>query len=411
LIHPNKTGSLAAVRFSPDGKRIIAGDYPGGVVALWDVASGKRLTTIETGHGLRASSEYFAVSPDWRTLFAWREKRKYERVEQDGKRMMRWTFDGDIRVWNLDDGKLIRTYKQKPPHNIRFMRLAPSGEMFYTHDELPGTYEGGPKGAISLWDVKTGTSRTLDGRQNAECFSPDGRTLTLTVNDEDGYVRALKLIDVASGREKWSRPITEKYAWLNVHAFTPDGRLMFGTLRVFEARRKYDAERCWLKWWDAATGREVASLEEDNKDIFSSLRCSPDGQMLAAVNWHWKRLSTQKLFLYSVPEKRLLRTVILGEKKEGMRPLASSPVFSPDGKWLAVITRTYPEKTVGDDLDARDVPQPRILLIETATGEIRETMIAPQGFSNDACFSPDGRTLATGGLGRVLLWDMTEMPE
>ena len=57
------------------------------------------------------------------------------------------------------------------------------------------------------------------------------------------------------------------------------------------------------------------------------------------------------------------------------------------------------------------VPQPRIHLIEVATGEIRETMIAPQSFSNAACLRPDGRMLATGGHGRVLLWDMTKMPE
>jgi hypothetical protein len=57
------------------------------------------------------------------------------------------------------------------------------------------------------------------------------------------------------------------------------------------------------------------------------------------------------------------------------------------------------------------VPQPRIHLIETATGEIRETMIAPQGFSSNVCFSPDGHTLATDGHGRVLLWDMPKMPD
>jgi hypothetical protein len=77
-----------------------------------------------------------------------------------------------------------------------------------------------------------------------------------------------------------------------------------------------------------------------------------------------------------------------------------------------VITRLYPESARGgDDLDARDLPQPRIHLIETATGAIRETMIAPLSFSNNACFSPDGRTLATDGLGRVLLWDMTKVPD
>jgi WD40 repeat protein len=161
-------------------------------------------------------------------------------------------------------------------------------------------------------------------------------------------------------------------------------------------------------WWDVATGREVASFPCEKNESSSISVLSPDGQIAVPLNWQGDK---RKLSLFNVPEKRLLRTVLLCEKTEGQRPIASSPVFNPDGKWLAVITRTYPEKTVGDDLDARDVPQPRILLIETATGEIRETMIAPQGFSTDACFSPDGRTLATGGHGRVLLWDMTKMPD
>ncbi|MGH7223792.1 MAG: hypothetical protein ACRELF_11225, partial [Gemmataceae bacterium] len=81
LMHPNKAGSIGDVKFSPDGKRILAGDYPGGVVVRWDVASGKRLTTIEMQAGLRSTSRYFAVAPDWRTVYSWREKRKYERLE------------------------------------------------------------------------------------------------------------------------------------------------------------------------------------------------------------------------------------------------------------------------------------------------------------------------------------------
>lgn len=410
LIHPNKTISIGELMFSPDGKYILAGDYPGGVVVLWDVASGKRVTTIEMQSGLRSTARYFAAAPDWRTVYSWREKRKYERVEQDGKRMIRWAFDGAILAWSLADGKLLRTYKHDPAHNVRYMQMSPDGRVILTYEELPGTYERGPKSVVTLWDVASGRCRTLDGIDNSGVFSPDGKTLPCTVQDEDGYVRVLKMIDVSSGREKWIRQIAEKNAWLGIRAFTPDGRLMFGTLRVFEKRKNYDSERCWLKWWDAATGDEVASFEADNKDIFSDLRCSPDGQMLAVANWHWKGLRTQKLFLYSVPEKRLLRTVVLSERKEEMRPIASEPAFSPDGKWLAIITRMYPEKETGENVDPRDLPQPRILLIEATTGEIRETMVAPQSFSNEVCFSPDGRTLATGGHGRVLLWDMTKPP-
>lgn len=135
---------------------------------------------------------------------------------------------------------------------------------------------------------------------------------------------------------------------------------------------------------------------------------SPDGKTAVTLNWQGDK---RKLLLFHVPEKRLERTILVSEKTEGFRPSASSPAFSPDGKWLAVGTCLYPEKTDGGELDPRDLPQPRILLIEMATGAIRETLIAPQGGVSSPCFSPDGRTLATGGYGRVLLWDVTKMPQ
>ena len=69
LIHPNRGSVLAGLRFSADGKRLIAGDYPGGVVVVWEVAGGKQLTSVETGYGYRNGAEYFSVAPDWKSLY------------------------------------------------------------------------------------------------------------------------------------------------------------------------------------------------------------------------------------------------------------------------------------------------------------------------------------------------------
>ncbi len=63
LVHPNRTSIISEIHYSPDGKRIIAGDYPGGVVVVWDVATGKQLTAIDTGYGYRGSAQYFFLSP------------------------------------------------------------------------------------------------------------------------------------------------------------------------------------------------------------------------------------------------------------------------------------------------------------------------------------------------------------
>lgn len=404
LVHPHKTASIYQLHFSPDGKRILAGDYSGGMVVVWDVASGKQLTTIETGNS------YYAISPDWRTLFAARLKtRKYERLEQNGKAMYRWTFDGGVRAWSLDDGKLLRTYKHQPGTGIGSVQLSPDGKRFVTAENLSGIYERSFKSTVSLWDVQTGEHRTLEGRQSFGKFTSDGRSYTSTIlQEQNNHAQAMKLMDVATGQEKWSIPIAGKSTSVGVYAISRDGQIFFGSLDIYDNPQKWDKWRSSMKWWDAATGHEIASFEGEKNDGFMNYRCSPDGRTLAVLN---TKRDKRKLFLYSIAGKRLLQTVVLGEKTEGQQLIASGLTFHPSSKWLAVITRRYPEKSAGADLDARDLPQPRILLIETATGVIRETLIFPQTISNVACFSPDGRTLATDGNGRVLLWDMTKMPQ
>jgi WD40 repeat protein len=412
LIHPNRTSALVGLRFSTDGKRLIAGDYPGGVVVVWEVESGRELATIETGYGSRGSEKYLFLSPDWQTLFvSWEKKAKTEGLEKNGKRLVRWEFDGSVRAWDLTTGQLRKTFKHQPPRNILGMQLSPDGAKLVTFEELPGTYEHSPKRAASLWDVKTGEYCSLpDGLQFYTEFSPNGQVLASVAEGEDLYAQAVKLCDTATGREQLAIPIRDKNARLYISAFSPDGRLLVGDCRVFERAQKWDNWQGWLKWWDAATGREVASFS-GGKNSGHESRFSPDGQVLAAVNRQWEKNTLEKntLLLYRVPEQRLFRSVSLGESAKGERPVTTGPVFSPDGKWLALMTQMIPDQGSGDP-DVRDVSQPRIHLIDVAAGEIRETLSAPQCLAWSACFSPDGRTLATSGHGRILLWDLAKLP-
>src|SRR5260370_40882704 len=238
----------------------MGGDYPGGVVVIWDAATGKQLMAIETGNGYRRSSEYFFLSQDWKTLYVAREKRKANRVEKNGKNFIHWEFDGDVRAWDMSTGKLCDTFKHKPPRGIEGMLLSLDGSTIATFEELSGESDPGPKRAASLWDVMTRQWRPLsEALEYWSVYSPDSKILASPVGSPSGWTIAIKLIDVGTAKEKVVIPIAEKNVRVGYIAFSPDGKQLLGQVREDEGRH-------WLRFWDATTGQEMASLEGDKKD-------------------------------------------------------------------------------------------------------------------------------------------------
>jgi WD40 repeat protein len=394
LIHPSRSGTLVGLRFTPDGKRLIAGDYPGGVVVLWDVASGKQLAQIEAGYGYRPSSDYFCLSTNWRTLYVPREKRKTTRIEKGGKKMTRGDFSGDVRAWDLDTGQLQHTFTHTPPRGMGEMVLSPDGTTFATFEQLSGITERGWDHAATLWDVKTGQFRPLPGRLFYwSVYTPDSRILAAPADLGSGQ-SAIKLFDTATAREIGSIAVPEKNARIAYIAYSPDGKLLVGQVRDEAKSRRH-----WLRFWDPATGRTLASIEGEKGAFFIHMAFSPDGRLLIATD----SVNEGRLALFDVQGKKLVRRLVL-EKKAHVPAF----VFSPDGKWLAALTQVIPEEMLRRDWVPEEMPQPHIHLIDTVSGAVRETLVAPQGTSVSACFSPDDKTLATSGNGRVLLWDLTK---
>jgi WD40 repeat protein len=403
LAHPNPGGRLYGLRYSPDGRRIIAGDYPGGVIRVWDVETGEPLTTIETGQGSWHSARYFFLTADWKTIYVSRRQRRSHSIEKDGKKLARWECEGDVRTWNLDTGELRRTFKHSPPRGIVDMALAPDGSALLACEELSGEDEDGPKRGVSLWDTNTGRYRALPDSCSGQLgFSPDSKAVAIGVHDAAGYTIAVKLYDVASAREQRLIPIAEKFARAGPWIFVPDGQLLVGYIQAFPGKGIWKDWGAHLRFWDVATGREVASFSAAAKgSVFSGAAFSADGRMLADITWGG---DTSEMFLIDLRVMELARAMIPNKTT-----MWCSPAFSPDGNWLAWSTQVIPDGLRGQELVAEDVPQPHIHLIDVSEKKVRETIVAPPGFAVSACFSPDGRTLATSGHGEVLLWDFMDL--
>ncbi|HYE30477.1 MAG TPA: c-type cytochrome domain-containing protein [Methylomirabilota bacterium] len=118
---------------------------------------------------------------------------------------------GEIRFYNVNDGKLTRTI-QSHGDTVYSLAVSPDGKLLAS-----GSYDQ----TIKIWNTETGAEvRTLSGHNGcvyAVAFRQDGKILASASAD-----RTVKLWDVQTGerRDTLSQPLKEVFAL----AFSPDGK-------------------------------------------------------------------------------------------------------------------------------------------------------------------------------------------
>jgi WD40 repeat protein len=374
--------------FSPDGKRVIGAGYPSGTVQVWDTATGKQLHTLRTPRGYRRAGDYVLPAPDGRTVYVPVEKIKVVRSEKDGKRVFGRQYDGEIQVWDLATGRRRPSLRHEPGRGELWSSLSPDGRSLLVVEMVN---DGGPgKAVLTLWDVQARAPRQLAEGYWVHRFAPDGKTFAACSSDHRAKRSVLKLWDADTGKERFVLG-EARDAYFGVPAFSPDGRYVAASLGT--PRETPPAVRLW----DVATGQEAGGFVTPEKGWYlRTLAFSPDGRRLAAAS------DEGRLFLYDVPARKLARVHAVGTEI-GLR----EPVFSPDGKTLAVAGMEIPKEFErASDPDPFDLPQPRVFLFDVISGGPPEVLVCPHGYVGQLAFSPDGRTLALGSYGCVLLFDV-----
>jgi RNA polymerase sigma factor (sigma-70 family) len=209
------------------------------------------------------------------------------------------------------------------------------------------------------------TLHEREGRVWTAAFSPDGKRLATGSGGPAGHPGALKLWDVATGRELAGLGESRSVRWV---AFSPDGKTL--------ATAEHDGT---AKLRDASSGAVLRTLAGHGSDGLDTATFSPDGKILATSSWD------KTVKLWDVATAREIKTL------RGHADHVYHVAFSPDGRTIVSASR---------DRTAR--------LWDVETGEVRSTLRGHAGVVHNAAFSPDGKTVATASWDRtVKLWDVS----
>jgi len=211
--------------------------------------------------------------------------------------------------------------------------------------------------AVRVWDLDTGTSRTLTGHTSsvvAVAYSPDGRHLATGGLDE-----TVRVWDLDTGT---SRALTGHTGDVYAVAYSPDGRhLATGGLD--------DTVRVWDL--DTGTSRNLTST-----DWIWDVAYSPDGRHLASASWD----DTVRVWDLDTGTSRALA---------GHTGSVAAVAYSPDGRHLA--SGSY-DKTV------------RVWDLDTGTSR---TLTGHTSTVDSVAYSPDGGHLASASEDHaVRVWDL-----
>jgi WD40 repeat protein/beta-lactamase regulating signal transducer with metallopeptidase domain len=341
---------IAAVRFSPDSRRLAAVGWDRELIVR-DLASEQVLFKADVGN----SAARLAYSPDGKLLATATEGLKDENQLRRGH---------EVKLWNAETGAQIAALEGDL---ARFQDVAfsPDGKLLAT---CGGELDQG-EGQINVWEVDSlrqlvvvrGHARAVLGI----CFSPDSSLIA-----SGSYDGTAKLWDARSGMLKASMAVP---GGVYQPAFSPDGA-MLATPAV---------EGGVVKLWSVPDGRELGELRGHSRSARAA-DFAPDGRVIVTGG------SDRTVRFWDVSSRQQLEALTTGNGDAQQTVLALA--HSPDGRLIAV---------AGEDRS--------VLILDAAEGKQVHRL---EGFDDVVAalaFSPDGRQLATGSFDNTArLWNVSD---
>jgi len=274
---------------------------------------------------------------------------------KDGKTLSSRDIYNSIYIWDVETckRKLILEGQRSVIKRrvINCMSFSPDGKILAS---------GLEDGTIIVWDAKNGIKKDVlklhSSAIHSLSFSPDGTILASGSNE-------IRLWNIEIGKEKMKQNMCQSR--INSLTFSSDGRTLVS-----------GSNDSAIRFWDLKMGREISYLHTKG---YNGVVYSPNGKVIASHSY-------KTIFLLEVDTENEKQIIV-------PKGIILNLAFSPDGKILASGIKQ------NSDFESN--------LIKLWNVKTTNEIACFKGRSiNSICFSSDGKTLAAGSEGEIVLWDV-----